>query len=176
MNTKTELPLELYKANLELQARVNKLIQETGEQWLDLGHRLIGDGIAESNAEIEEVLKADDWQSLATLPAESFWRQVQQRFGDAQAVTQIAVVAQNTFASGLQDAIRTWQQETAQTLGGITGLPGTDALNEMFKPWQALLQASVPAAAERSAPADAKNAAEATEAKGAKGARETKRG
>ena len=148
MSNTTQLPLNLYKANLELQTRIAKLIQEGGRQWLELGQRAIEDGIAECDAEVEEVLKAGDWQALATLPAESFWRQVQQRFGDSQAAVQIAVGAQTAFASGLQDAVRTWQKETALAPGdnplaaSFEGSPWADLL----KPWQQLLSPSASAA------------------------------
>ena len=45
------------------------------------------DGIAESGAEIESLLKAQNWQELATLPAQAFWRQFQHHVGGAQALT-----------------------------------------------------------------------------------------
>ena len=101
MSDISKLPLNLYKANLGLQVKLGRLFQESGRQWIDYGYRLVNDGIVESNAEAEALLTAEDWQKLATLPAESFWRQLQQRFGDSQAVAQIAVTAQTDFARGL---------------------------------------------------------------------------
>lgn len=144
MSNKTELPLSLHKANLELQVKIGRLIQESGRQWLDFGNRLINDGIAESNAEVEELLRTQDWEKLATLPAESFWRQMQQRFGDSQAVAQLAVGAQTAFATGLQEAVRTWQKETAQALGDnpLAAPLGDPAWADPFKPWEQLLSAS----------------------------------
>lgn len=155
MSDINELPLNLYKANLELQVKIGKLIQEGGQQWLDFVYRLYGDGIAESNAEVEELLRTQDWQKLATLPAEAFWRQLQQRFGDSQAMAQIAVSAQTAFASGLQEAVRTWQKETAQALGGsaLTAPLNESAWAELFKPWQQLLAAVAPGAGEPAAKA-----------------------
>ena len=109
MSDISKLPLNLYKANLGLQVKLGRLFQESGRQWIDYGYRLVNDGIVESNAEAEALLTAEDWQKLATLPAESFWRQLQQRFGDSQAVAQIAVTAQTGFAHGLQEAVQAWQ-------------------------------------------------------------------
>ena len=106
MSNANTLPLDLYKANLELQVRIGKLFQEGGKQWLDYGYRLASDGIAESDAEIAQLLQSEDWQKLATLPAEAFWRQLQQRFGDSQAAAQIAITAQTGFAHGLQEAVQ----------------------------------------------------------------------
>ncbi len=137
MSSKTELPLGLFKANLELQARINRLVQQGGQQWLDFGNRLLGDGIAESNAEIDELLKTGDWQTLATLPAESFWRQLQQRFGDNQAAAQIAINAQTAFATGLQEAVQAWQKETAESLATLSGTGGvaSGAWGDAIKQW-----------------------------------------
>ncbi|WP_211369399.1 phasin family protein [Pseudoxanthomonas kalamensis] len=144
MNSKTELPLSLYKANLELQVKIGRLIQESGQQWLDYGNRLIGDSIAESNAEMDELLQAQDWQQLASLPAESLWRQLQQRVGDSQAVAQIAVNAQNAFASGLQQILQDWQYETTHLLGQEASLMPSvpEGWDDLVKPWEELLQAT----------------------------------
>lgn len=146
MNRMSELPLSLYKANLELQVKIAKLIQESGREWLDFGYRLINDGIAESNAEVDELLKAGDWEKLAALPAESFWRQVQQRFGDSQAAAQIAVSAQTAFASGLQDALKAWQKETAEALGDnpLAGSLGDSAWADLLKPWEQWMSSASP--------------------------------
>ncbi|MFT3761332.1 MAG: phasin family protein [Pseudoxanthomonas sp.] len=161
MSNANELPLNLYKANLELQARLGKLLQESSRQWIDYGYRLVNDGIAESNAEIDELLQTEDWQKLATLPAESFWRQLQQRFGDSQAVMQIAAAAQTDFARGLQEAVQAWQKETAEAFGE-SPLASFD-WPESFQPWESLLQnpfaaAPPPAAASTARKSAAKKA------------------
>ena len=139
--SKMNLPLDLYKANLELQARLGKLFQEGGKQWLDYGYRLVNDGIAETDAEIEQVLRSEDWQKLATLPAESFWRQLQQRFGDSQAATQMAVTAQAGFVRGLQEAVQAWQKQTTEALGTVASTTafGDPTWSNLFKPWEQLL-------------------------------------
>jgi hypothetical protein len=145
MSNPIELTLSLYKANLELQLKLARLVQENSRQWLDFSYRLVNDGIAESNAGVEQLLKTEDWQKLSTLPAESFWRQLQQRFGDTQAAAQIAVSAQTTFASGLQDAVRNWQKETTTTLSSIAPaapLNGT-GWTELFKPWEQFVSAGL---------------------------------
>lgn len=145
MSDISKLPLNLYKANLGLQVKLGRLFQESGRQWIDYGYRLVNDGIVESNAEAEALLTAEDWQKLATLPAESFWRQLQQRFGDSQAAAQIAITAQTGFAHGLQEAVQAWQQQTAGVLGEVApaALSGGDSpWANLFKPWQQLLQAA----------------------------------
>lgn len=134
----TNLPLSLYKANLELNQRISHLLQQTGQQWLDMNNRLIGEGVAQARAEAEQLVKAQGWQALASLPGEAFWRQLQQRIGDVQAATQIAISTQTMFARGLQEALRQWQQETSQALGDTgTQTPMHGAWNDLMKSWQA---------------------------------------
>jgi len=116
MKDPTALPLSLYQANADLQTRIGALIQDSGRQWLDYARRLVGDCVAEGNAGLQGVLLAQDWQRLAALPADAFWRQLQQRFGDQQATAQAAVAAQTAFANGLQEALGDWQRDTAAAL------------------------------------------------------------
>ena len=112
MTDPTDLPLALYQANFDLQVRIGELLQDSGRHWLEFGQRLVNDGLVENGAELQQLMAAGDWQKLAALPADAFWRQLQQRFGDQQAAAQIAVAAQSSFARDLQDALSRWQQET----------------------------------------------------------------
>lgn len=148
MKDPTGLPLALYHANTGLQARIGALIQDGSRYWLEFGQRLLNDGIVESGAELQELLRTQDWQKLATLPAEAFWRQLQQRFGDQQAAAQIAVAAQTAFARGLQDAVQDWQRETAEALDGA-GLAfpvGDPDWSRLFSAWEPLLAGAAPTA------------------------------
>ena len=62
------IPLNLFKANVELQLRLQRLMQENGQQWLENATRAGSESIAESGAEIESLLKAQNWQELARCP------------------------------------------------------------------------------------------------------------
>lgn len=127
MSTDTDLPSNLYRTNLELQLRIAGLVQESALKWLEMGKYTMGDDLAESAAEAEQLLKARDWQTLTTLPGEAFWHQLLLGFGDAEAAAKIALEAQTSFVTGLQDAIRTWQEETVRIVGeaGAATLFGT---------------------------------------------------
>lgn len=116
MNDPTALPIALYQANLALQTRLGELVQAGGRHWLEFGQRLVNDGLVENSIELQEILRTLDWQKLAALPADAFWRQMQQRFGDQQAATQLAVAAQSAFAHELQDALGAWQRDTIAAL------------------------------------------------------------
>ena len=129
------IPLNLFKANLELQLRLQRLMQENGQQWLENATRAGSENIAESGTEIESLLKAQNWQELATLPAQAFWRQFQYHVGGAQALTQVAIKNQTTFTQGLQQAIQDWQKSVTQAVGQADAiLPFQD----IFKQWGAV--------------------------------------
>jgi hypothetical protein len=129
------IPLNLFKANLELQLRLQRLMQENGQQWLENATRAGSENIAESGTEIESLLKAQNWQELATLPAQAFWRQFQHQMGGAQALTQVAIKNQTTFTQGLQQAIQDWQKSVTQAVGQADAiLPFQD----IFKQWGAV--------------------------------------
>lgn len=140
MSTPSDLPLNLYKANTEFQLRVGKLVMENWKKWLELSNRTVDDGIAESQAKVERLLKAQDWQALATLPGETFLRLLQQRMGDTTVTNQIAVQVQAHFAQGLQEAVLAWQQETARVLGSVGDAsaahsPWNDIMAQWGKLW-----------------------------------------
>lgn len=131
MSTET-FSLDLYKANVELQLRITRLLQESSHQWLEAVQRASTDNIAETTAEIEGLLRTANWQALVTLPSESFWRLFQKRTGDVQLINQIALKNQASFASGLQQALQAWQKSVGDTVGSLgSGVPGQD----LFKQW-----------------------------------------
>ncbi len=145
MGNASNLPLRLYRANIELQLRVARLVQEHGQQWLELGTSALSDGISESDAEVRRLLDNQDWQSLAALPAETFWRQLQRHVGGGQAAAQVAVNAHNAFADGLVGTLKDWQEETAAAVAGAT-LPGEldAAWKQVAAPWEQFLAAFAP--------------------------------
>lgn len=153
MTDPTDLPLALYQANFDLQVRIGELLQDSGRHWLEFGQRLVNDGLVENGAELQQLMAAGDWQKLAALPADAFWRQLQQRFGDQQAAAQIAVAAQSSFARDLQEALARWQQETIAAMdqaGFGLAVPAVDTQ------WTAMFgNAAVPRApaAKKAAPA-----------------------
>lgn len=135
MANPSDLPLSLYKANTELQLRVNKLVMENWKKWLELSTRAMDDGIAEQPARVEQLIKAQDWAALASMPADTFWRQLQQRMGDASVTNQIAANVQAHFAKGLQDAVQTWQKDTASALGGVGDMSLSEPWKDILSPW-----------------------------------------
>jgi len=145
MKGQTALPQALYQANLELQARIADLLQDSSRQWLEFGQRLVEEGVLEGNAGLE-ALGRQDWQKLASLPVDAFWRQLQQRFGDQQAAAQVSVAVQAAFARGLQDAMRDWRRDTAAALDEASlGFPVDNPMwGALFQGWDAFPPGLVP--------------------------------
>ena len=114
MDKTSDLPMALWKANLDLQTRLARLLQEDGREWLELGTRAMGDNASGFESEARRLLQAGDWQALAALPVEAFWRQAEQGMGDSQAVVQRALQGQEAFARGLAEALQDWQRQLAE--------------------------------------------------------------
>ncbi len=112
-----ELPIHLYKANAELQLQITRLLQESSHHWLEAMQQLSAGGVLETTSRIQGIQQAADWQALAALPSEVFWRLCQGRMGDAQAVGQVAAKGQAAFANGLRQALRTWQESVSEAFG-----------------------------------------------------------
>lgn len=133
-NSQTDIPFELYKANLQFALRTNKLLKECGQRWMDTFDHAVGESIAETQQEIDKISLDDNWQSLAAVPGETFLRLMQERTGDAQAAAQAAVTNQTRFLSGLQDAFLIWQRDTAKAMGGLeTAKPFNNAMGDFLK-------------------------------------------
>lgn len=144
------LPLDLFKAQLELQLQLNRLLQESGQQWLEHAARTAPEDVAGTGAEIESLHQSDSWQELATLPAQAFWRQAHLHMGHTQALAQSTVATQMAFAQGLQQALQSWQSRVAETVGGASasGAQGLPAMQKLFTLWASTLRsATMPAQA-----------------------------
>ena len=120
----SELPIQLYKANAELQLQITRLLQESGHHWLEAMQQLSAGGVLETTSRIQNLQQAADWQALATLPSEVFWRLCQGRMGDTQAVGRAAAKSQAAFVDGLREALTTWQASVSEVFGASDYLIG----------------------------------------------------
>ncbi len=150
------IPLHLLKAQLELQLHLGRLLQESGQQWLEHAARSGPERIAETGSEIEGVQQTSNWQELATLPAQAFWRQTHLRMGHAQALAQTAVASQMALAQGVQQAVQDWQRQVAGALGGTQGAADTTVpWSDLLARWTAAAQSMVLPGQAAQAPAQA---------------------
>lgn len=151
----SDLPMALWQANLDLQLRIARLLQDNGREWLDMGIRAVGEGAFEFNAETRALWRSGDWQALAALPVETLWRQLEQRVGDGQALAQVALNAQDAFAGGLASALQDWQAQVTRALvdAGAGETSPFGHWQAAFAPWrEALAQAAALKAVPEAAP------------------------
>jgi hypothetical protein len=141
----SELPIQLYKANAELQLQITRLLQESGHRWLEAMQQLSAGGVQETTARIQGLQHAADWQALATLPSEVFRRLYQGRIGDTQAIAQTATTGQAAFVDGLREALTTWQGSVSEAFGASGD---SASFAQLCQPWTQLW--SAPAATPQS--------------------------
>jgi hypothetical protein len=116
MSIDSNLPMDLYKANVQLWMNLGLLLQETRQQWADLSDKTLGDDVTETRKEIEELAHAIDWKELTSLPGSTAWRRMQKRISDAQACTETAIAEQTRFVAGMQHVLADWQKNVTQAL------------------------------------------------------------
>ena len=117
----TKTPLALYKANLELVLRLGALLQENRLRWTRFGVASADEAIERTLNETGRLLTSNDWQSLANLPGETFWKAVQGEPGPMQGAIETAVNNQTAFAQGLQEAFGSWQQQCSELIRDAGG-------------------------------------------------------
>ena len=134
----SELPIQLYKANAELQLQITRLLQESGHHWLEAMQQLSAGSMLETTSRIQNLQQAADWQALATLPSEVFWRLCQGRMGDTQAVGQAAAKSQAAFADGLRQSLSAWQASVSEAFGASGDTASFAQLCQQWaQPWTA---------------------------------------
>ncbi len=59
-----ELPIQLYKANAELQLQITRLLQESGHHWLEAMQQLSAGGVLETTSRIQNLRPAPSFRPL----------------------------------------------------------------------------------------------------------------
>ena len=161
----TKTPIALYKANLELVMRLGALLQENRQRWTKFGMAGADNAVERTLSETGRMLTSNDWQSLATLPGETFWKALQGDAGPMQGAVDTAVSNQTAFAQGLQDAFAAWQQQCADVIQDAgAALPGNatfEGFLKTFTPQKSAAAARPTAAAPAAAKSKAKPKAKA---------------
>ncbi|GAB3254180.1 phasin family protein [Chitinimonas naiadis] len=115
-STMNYMPVTLIKAQLSLWLRTSELIQENREQWLALGVKAMHRTVEETQAEVDELTQAQDWQSLSTLPAHAFRRCMEAHLAEVQEVAEAMLGHQTDFAKGCQVALADWQKAATEAI------------------------------------------------------------
>ena len=151
MTDKT-ISLDLYKANAALQLRLTRLLQESGHHWLQSMQQTSAEGLAETSAKIEGLLQSASWQTLATLPTESFWRLL--RASDAKTPCKTRPPSPREFSRrckrGRKKSPASWRRRLTHRAQACPshGPPGCPALRPTPK---TVMKSKAPKAARRAA-------------------------
>lgn len=127
-----ELPIQLYKANAQLQLQITRLLQESGHHWLTALQQMNTGHMLDTATRMQGLQQAADWQALATLPAEVFWRLCQGQVGSGREVGEAAAKSQTAFADGLREALVTWQAAVTEAFNANGD---QDAATQLYQQW-----------------------------------------
>ena len=128
--------LALTKANAQLQVNITQLLQKSSQGWLEAMQHFSSAGLAETDAQAEELLGAGDWAALMALPSAMLSRSSPAWAGGPQALTQLAIREQILFTNGLRRALLAWQQAVAEALDGDAhAQPFIDIMRQWAPPW-----------------------------------------
>ena len=156
MTDASNLPLALYKANLELWLQLGQLLKDNREQWMGLLTQELEQRMSE--ARHAPAPGGSDWPAMTMLPGSELWRIAEQQVSDVQALAQTASGNQMTFVNGFQQALDEWRQATAAAFGEAAGeveLPAQpfQSLHDTFEQLSNALLSGMTALAPTAAPA-----------------------
>ena len=133
MSLNTQLPLSLFRAQMTLCMRTGQLMHENRQRWLELADLCTQREVSEAHTEVVESNSAPDWQTLASLPADAFWRGLQRSLQVSQETLLTAVNSQAALGVGMQRALADWQRVAAQAVSHASNaMPLHTTLAEVF--------------------------------------------
>lgn len=114
------LPMDFYKANLRFQLRLNELLRDCNNRWLSAAQQC------------QASQKGGSKTAGTTLSQEAslqeIWDQLMQCHAyDSQPIQKALFDNQTTFASGLQQAMQSWQAELTGLMGSAYSMESLQA-------------------------------------------------
>ncbi|MGC8213166.1 hypothetical protein [Ralstonia pseudosolanacearum] len=116
MDDQSDLPLALYKARLALAQRLFELALSARQRWLALGVELLAEDIASIQAASAALRSAQNWQAVAAIWPNAWWRINQHGVTALEGILRTALSNHTTMAIGTQQAVGQWQQAVVQAL------------------------------------------------------------
>lgn len=113
MTTNT-FALDLYKANIQLQLHITRMLQQSSGAWLDAAQYLNTQDLDKTADQIKDLINSASWQAMVTLTPDSFSRMMEHQLQHVQTINEVAARNQLEFMSGLQEALQAWQIAVSQ--------------------------------------------------------------
>lgn len=109
MSVSNQAPMDMWRANQELQASMTRLAQEAAGGWLGLGERLAAERRMRYEQLCATLHEERDWQGLMAWPAGLYLTHLRHDLGDRQDALRVALGLQTALAAGMQEALLAWQ-------------------------------------------------------------------
>ena len=133
METPTDLPFALYKAQVALGLQTLGLFKAARQRWFELGAQLLADDVARTESALADLQGAENWQAFGALLPSAFWQANQRGVTMLQGVVQTAIANQSSFATEYQRAVLEWQQASVQALSAArNAMPAHTMLQDML--------------------------------------------
>ncbi|MDR8398369.1 hypothetical protein NE850_18670 [Paraburkholderia sp. USG1] len=109
--------LELYKANTLFFGQVAALAHQAGQQWQSESQRAIATAVAESGAELKELLEAKDLPALLASQTGIASRRWEKYQGSVQAALLASAGSPDAVVRKLAEAFGDWQRRVSEVTG-----------------------------------------------------------
>jgi leucyl aminopeptidase (aminopeptidase T) len=132
--------LTLYKVNLQFSFRLCDLLRENALRWSEAGNRAVDACAAELESATTRMLDAGDWNSLAFISNDLYWKALQLQTRAVQQLSETTLGNQTTLSSATQEAVSAWQKEASAALKETTGaMPISTTLQDYLQDYLHLL-------------------------------------
>lgn len=132
--------LTLYKVNLQFTFRLCDLLRDNALRWSEAGNRAVDSCAAELESAATRMLDAGDWNSLAFISSDLYWKALQLQTRAVQHLAETTLSNHTTLSAATQEAVSAWQQEAASALKETTGaMPISTTLQDYLQDYLHLL-------------------------------------
>ncbi|SHE57858.1 hypothetical protein SAMN02745117_00521 [Lampropedia hyalina DSM 16112] len=137
-------PFDFYKSSLELWAKTTKDLQTGSQQWLDEVIKTANADLAQTNAELQQLVQEQNWAALASLPQQAAWRAYIHQVSAWQTAVQELAQQQPDFNTGIQKALEGWQTDSVKAVTDKFGELNNPAALQQY--WQSFFTQALPTA------------------------------
>lgn len=124
----SQLPQNLFNANMELSRQMGKLFQENNQRWSDFIAKAFGEG----RGNMEKLLKVNNGQ-LQGQTLNDLMDGLSQCANCNRVLAQQALENQKLFMSGMTEILQQWQQQSSALAGDANTMPWNNMFADMFK-------------------------------------------
>lgn len=118
---KMTAPFDFYKSSLELWTKAAQEFQSNYQKLLEQAAQTANEDLAQTNAELQQLVQEHNWLALASLPQQAAWRAYVRQVSAWQAAVQNLAEQQPDLGSGIQKSLAGWQSDSAKAVVAAFG-------------------------------------------------------